>query len=334
MGATTGTTTINNNLALGTGASLTTTGNVSFTPNGSNNVVVNTGASNFLTLNGLTSNSGTALCINGSNEVITCNAASQSLQTAYNNGNTITTATGKNIAFTLASGLASPTSFTLQNNGTNDAFDLTQGFTSGTSINGLLVNMNGAGGSTTNGIQISDTAGTLTNGITLSGGIANGINFSGTAFTNLINATNFTVDNSGDITNGGSIASTGNITTSGNLAVTADLLPLLMEPLTFLIPPHYLNIGGAATTLALGAGTGTATVNNATLLFPNAQVGIGISPISASSSITSAYPGSTGKAAAIINQAENQDILTASFPVPLNLLSLIMEISQPMAICC
>lgn len=56
-----------------------------------------------LILSNLSSAAGTPLCTNGSEEVVTCNAASYStsLQTAYDNGNSITTTNSRNISFTL-----------------------------------------------------------------------------------------------------------------------------------------------------------------------------------------------------------------------------------------
>ena len=74
-----------------------------------------------------------------------------------------------------------------------------------------------------------------------------------------------------------------------------------------------LNIGGAATTLDIGANTGTATINNAISLCQMLIVGIGVSPISALEVSHPLTLGATGKAAAIFNQTENEDILTASY---------------------
>ena len=240
----------------------------------------------------------------GTGQVTQCATNAISLQSAYNGGNTITTTSGNNIAFTLASGLGTPTSLTLTNNSTADAFDLTQGLTSGTSTNGFLVNINGAGGTTTNGIQVEQSAGTLTNGITLSGTIANGIDFSGTNFTNLITATNFTVNNSGNLTTAGTIADNG-----GSLTTTAGSANLFNTTAT------TLNIGGAATTLTLVASSGTATINNAALSLPHATA---INATSATTSIANLLVtdllslGASGQAVAIFNQHENEDILTAS----------------------
>jgi hypothetical protein len=259
VGNASGTTLVKGALTVDTGKTFTANGQINLSPNSTNGVTFTGDTDSFLTLTGLPTNTGTALCVDASNHASLCSASSQSLQSAYNNGNTITTTTGKNIAFTLASGLASPTSVTLTNNGTADAFAITQGLTSGTSTNGIKVDINGTGGTTTNGIQVSQTAGTLTNGITISGTVANAINLSGTNFTNLINSTNFTVANSGDVTTAGNIAVNGGALTTSQSSATV-----------FNSNATTLNIGGAATTLNLGANSGTATINNGTLSLPNA----------------------------------------------------------------
>ena len=78
----------------------------------------------FLTLNGLHTATGSTLCTDGSNHVVSCSAASITLQSAYTGGNTITTTTGKNIDVTLASGLGTSTSFDITNGGTATALVL------------------------------------------------------------------------------------------------------------------------------------------------------------------------------------------------------------------
>ena len=122
-------TTLNNNLAVLNSATVSATltasnnfqanGNSVFTPTASNNVTVNTSTSNFLVLNGLQNSTGTTLCLNGSNELITCTGQTLSLQNAYNGGNTITTGNNDNIAFTLAN-TSTASNFTVNTaNGSN-----------------------------------------------------------------------------------------------------------------------------------------------------------------------------------------------------------------------
>ncbi|MFS8130755.1 MAG: hypothetical protein ACMG57_02130 [Candidatus Dojkabacteria bacterium] len=96
---------------------------------------------------------------------------STTLQTAYNGGNTIATATASNIAFTLSSGLGTPTSLTLTNNGTADAFTLTN---TTTATNAFQINQT-TGGTLTNALNITRTAGTVTNGISFNGTIGTDI---------------------------------------------------------------------------------------------------------------------------------------------------------------
>src|SRR5258708_278961 len=66
----------------------------------------------------------TVLCRNGSNLLSQCDttAFGTTLQLAYENGNTITTSTGRDIALTLTGSLATSTSFSLTNAGTAKAF--------------------------------------------------------------------------------------------------------------------------------------------------------------------------------------------------------------------
>src|SRR5205085_4100916 len=114
LGAGTGTTTVNNALTatglitanggatVPTGQTFTANGASTFSPNGTNGVTINTDGDSFLTLTGLTTTNGNTLCLDGSNNVVKCSAASITLQTAYTGGNTITTSDAKDIAFTLA----------------------------------------------------------------------------------------------------------------------------------------------------------------------------------------------------------------------------------------
>lgn len=171
-----------------------------------------------LSLTGLSSSTGSGLCVSAG-VVYTCSSGSSAgtLQSDYDNGNTIATSTGKDIAFTLSSGLASPTQFSLTQNHTSgtNAFYLNNANASGTNTNGILVEQTGAG-TLTNGINITRTAGTLTNGLTFTG-----------TFTNLINSTNFSVSNAGAVTavgvNSGSglLQGTGGITLTGTANINA-----------------------------------------------------------------------------------------------------------------
>jgi len=68
-----------------------------------------------LTLNGVQTVNGNAICLDGDNHVVRCNGAPFGLQAAYNTGNSITTTEGRNIDFTLEGGLTDQTSFNLTN---------------------------------------------------------------------------------------------------------------------------------------------------------------------------------------------------------------------------
>lgn len=107
------------------------------------------------------------------------------LQTAYTGGNTITTTSASDIAFTLAAGLGTATKFSLTNNHVSNTTDfyLNNANASGTNTNAILIDQTGAG-ALTNGIQITNSGGNITSGINLvdtgGGTFTTGITFSGT----------------------------------------------------------------------------------------------------------------------------------------------------------
>ncbi len=139
--------------------------------------------SNLSTLNGgLFYNSTTnkvSLIENGTVKIICnttdlgCGTGTVTLQSAYDNGNTIATSSN-DIGFTL-NGSDKFTVATAAAN-TLGGVTFTSGNTSGTQTNGLLYDRNGVGGTTTNGINITQTAGTLTNGLAFTGTIGTDIN--------------------------------------------------------------------------------------------------------------------------------------------------------------
>jgi hypothetical protein len=110
--------------------------------------------------------------------------------------------------------------------------------TTGTLTNGLLVNRNGAGGTTTNLLNLTNTAGTATNALTFTG-----------TFTKLINSTNFNVTNAGALTAVGVDSGTGLLQGTGGLTVTG---------------ATSINASGAtATNIGTGTNTGLVTIGNA-----------------------------------------------------------------------
>jgi threonine dehydratase len=92
------------NLTIASGKTLLAQGASTFTPSGSNDITINTnpGGTAYLIINNLAGVTGSAICAETSTNIIgTCNATSQSLQAAYDNGNTIATTNARDIAFTL-----------------------------------------------------------------------------------------------------------------------------------------------------------------------------------------------------------------------------------------
>ncbi|MCA9346254.1 hypothetical protein KC960_02075, partial [Candidatus Saccharibacteria bacterium] len=84
-------------------------------------------------------------------------------------------------------GTSGALSITSSTTGNGQSISLTN--TSGSQTAGLAIDRNGAGGTTSSLIRLSQTAGTASNALTIAG-----------TFTNIINATNFTVNNAGAIT--------------------------------------------------------------------------------------------------------------------------------------
>jgi hypothetical protein len=297
LGGITGTTTINNDLAvLGTGTftGVLTANNdflantqSTFSPSGTNGVVINTDGDSYLTLNGLTTPgvAGSSLCVDGSNNVTKCGGATFSLQAAYNGGNTITTTDARDIAFTLA----------------NTATDANFSVTSATGSTGgiIFTRADGVGAADPSQlvlIQNLDTDRSLPTGLKIAGvsggNVTTALDLSDTNITtaidlgaNNIAATHFTLTGtSGDITTDGDIAVNG-----GDITTTAGTATV------FNTGAATLGIGGASTALTLGATTGTTTIRNLTLALPNATaINAAGALISVSSAAIGGGYGSTG----------------------------------------
>ena len=102
LGAATGTTTVNNALTVASGKTFTALGTSTFNPDNTNDVTFETDAGSTVIFNGLQTTTGSIFVPDNSNNLVKCSASSFSLQSAYDAGNTITTTTGRDIAFTLA----------------------------------------------------------------------------------------------------------------------------------------------------------------------------------------------------------------------------------------
>ena len=264
IGAATGTTYINNNLTLNNNSDLTTTGNVTFTPNDTKDIVFNTDTNSILQITGLPTATGDLMCINSStSQVIKCANDAISLQGAYVGGNTITTSNARDISFTLTdtvndanfvvntatgstggsrfirtdgAGTADPTQLVLIDNADANRILPT----------GLRITASGgAGGGVTTAVDLSDPA--IVNAIALGA--------------NNITGTNFSVDgNNGNITSSGNIAvNGGNVTTTNTGTATL-----------FNTNATGISIGGDATTYTIGATTAQGTLHGSTISFPDA----------------------------------------------------------------
>ena len=246
--------TFNGGLTISNGNTFLASGAAVFAPSTGNNVVFNTSATERIQINGLQTQNGNTLCLDGSNNLAFCNGAPFGLQAAYNTGNTITTTPGRNLAFTL--GQDQTTSLTLTNLGTASAFIIND---NNANINTSLdiqssgsstLTINELGNITTSGNIATTGTGTITsnglltasNGLTLTTGAINLTATSGTlnltglsasslqfgANNLLIGAGNFNVTATG-INNtaiGSTTPSTGNftnLTTTGTASFSGDL---------------------------------------------------------------------------------------------------------------
>ena len=278
LGAGSGTTTVNNNLAVSgtltstglitanggatvsTGQTFTANGISTFSPDSTNDVTINTDADSFLSITGLTTVNGSTLCLDASNNVVLCSADSITLQSAYNGGNTITTTNARDIAFTLAD-TATDSNFTVTSaDGSTGYAAFLRADGTGTSDPSQLVLIDNQDTDRVlpTGLRVSSTGG---------GGVTTAIDLSDASIVtalslgaNDVSATNFSID-----------GATGNITTAGDLAVNGGDITTSQTTFNLLdTTATTLNIGGASTTISLGAGSGTATINNATVNFANA----------------------------------------------------------------
>ncbi|MGH9857101.1 MAG: beta strand repeat-containing protein, partial [Acidobacteriota bacterium] len=261
IGADTGTTTINNNLAVSTGDTLTANGGATFNPDSTNDITINTDSDSTFIITGLQTASGSLLCLDGFNNVVQCAGDSISLQSAYDGGNTIDTTSANDIAFTL-SDTAADANFTI---------------TTATGASGYTAFQRADGAGTTDPSQLVlienlDTDRTQPVGLKIqseSGGIATAIDLSDA---DLVTALN-TGENDLSGSNWDIAGATGTITTSGDIAINGGDLTTSGTSFNLLNSGvTTLNVGGGATTLNVGANTGTATINNATVTFANASV--------------------------------------------------------------
>ncbi len=293
-------------LTLDAGTTLAVNGTATFTPNSTNDVTVNLDGDSTLVLSGVGAGVvSSALCLDASNNVITCSSASSTtLQTAYN-----TDADGSDTIIALttdddslifrnpaASGTDSGYILSLDQLATGgvDALRITQ---AGTGVGASFTFSNA--GTTADGLIISNSAGTLTDGIDISDatGITNAINIG----PNTIIGTTANID----LSNFDVVGSSGDITTAGDIAINGGDITSSASTFNFLdnTTSKTIDIGGVtssaadtinistnstaadaisignintATTLGLSAGTvtiSTDSTGNGEVILPNDSVG-------------------------------------------------------------
>jgi len=267
----------NNNTSINTGSSTgavsignAASGLLSLQGNASSTIVANNGTGKSTTLSFVAPTGADAIQFPDASGVVQLTPASGSyLQQVPSSStvNTVTPTAANTVGLTVnaTSGTSAVAAIFNQANNTSPADTIQINTTStGTQTNGLLFTHNSSG-TTTNGVNITNTAGTLSNGITLTAttAIANGINFTGSGgYTNLINASNFTVTNAGNISAAGTYnTNTFNSNTlqfgAGSTATVDSASGQALQIGTG-ANAHNITIGNTtgATTLTLQAGTG------------------------------------------------------------------------------
>ena len=220
-----------------------------FTPNDANDVTFTTDSNSTVRVTGLADTTGTPLCLNSSNDLITCSGQSVTLQNAYTNGNTITTTDARNIGFTLAD-TATDSLFTVTTAAGGAGYtylSLADGANTAPPAQALLIENLDTNEALPAGIKIQSAAGLITTAIDLSDAeIGNALSLGA----NDITATQWSVTgSSGLITTAGDIAVNG-----GDITSSAATFNLANSGVT------TVNIGGAATT-NFGGGYGTTGVS-------------------------------------------------------------------------
>ncbi|HWY78770.1 MAG TPA: hypothetical protein VNW29_00260, partial [Candidatus Sulfotelmatobacter sp.] len=221
--------------------------------------------------------SATSLCRdNVTNQISACpaNASGVSLQLAYNQGNTITTTSGRNIGFTLydqSSDAGVATSFTLTNAGTATAFVINNT----NAANNILLSLQSNG---TPNFTVDKTGTLATNGnITQSGAtiFSTGTgNVSLNGNTSVLGTNTFTVG-TGASSLGGSLSVTGNSTIGGTLGVTGNTALSTLTTSGATTIGGTLTFNGATTDITTGTnedltvtpnGIGKIVLSNTTVL--------------------------------------------------------------------
>lgn len=250
-----GNTTINNNLTANggfnvvAGEAFTANGNTVFSPNSTNDVIFSTDGDSTVIINGLSSATGTALCIDGTSQLILCasSGGGGSLQDSYNTGNTVSTTNARDITYTLSD------TATDSNLNVNTASGST-GYTAFNLHDGAGVNTP----SQLIAIDNLDTDETLPVGLKVqseSGGITTAVDVSdseiGVALsvgTNDVVGTNWSINGSnGNVQTNGALTATGTLTANG----TSTLSPSSTNDVTVVTDTDsFLVINGLTTATA------------------------------------------------------------------------------------
>lgn len=229
---------------------ITSNGAISFTPGSTDDITFTLDSDSTLVLSGVQSGTATTgLCLNGTNDVITCSTAgSTTLQTAYNadgdGSDTTIELTDEDDSIVFNNPAAS---------GTDSGYILNLDQDAAGAVDALRINQAGSGAGITmtftasaaDALIINNSAGTITDAIDVSDatGITNALNIGA----NAIVGTTANIDlNNFDVVGG-----TGNITTAGDIAVNGD--DITSDGNLTLAATGYVRIGDTGTP---GAATG------------------------------------------------------------------------------
>ncbi len=237
----------------------TASGSSNFSPSGTNDVTINSDTDSTVNLPGLVTSSGDALCVNGSDQLIKCAASGGggTLQTVYDIGNGITTTDSRDIQFGLED-TVTDSDFRVYI-ASDNTVAITRNDNANIELPSQLLRLENldTNQSVPNGLAFNVQAGGLTNAVDASDAdIVNALS----AGSNDLNGTNWAINGaSGNIQTSGDVSVGG-----GDITSTAATANILNSSVT------TLNLGGAATSVSIGANGGSVTMRNNTVSFPNA----------------------------------------------------------------
>lgn len=221
-----------------------------------------------------------------------------SLQAAYNAGNSITTTSSRDIAFTLDNN----SNFTIVTEAANNGFttfSLTDGSNATPPAQLVLLRNNDTNQPVAAGLKVTSAAGGITTAIDVSGtGITNAIAIGG----NAISGTSFSVTGAGAVTAVGVNAGAGLIQGTAGLTITGATASLNAGS-NF---ATNINTGSSTGTITIGGGSAPLVINSTNFDVDSAGAVSGVTTLSTSSTITLGAVGTADTTTALCRNSSNQ----------------------------